>query len=544
VTGDPSGPLPPVCTRGFEDLIKRSETLGTRNALSTASGHDPSASPISDAKLSNQAFINNDDQWLQLANDLASEVTQRCFQAGLGEIKHELVSQLIIAIGKQLPKSLAKQFLLNPRGVIGSTASIVARETSKGILKVDPVGFALGIASETRVEFTRENVKSKPVEVEAWAWLIRETTVAYGFGTGLLPGAIAAQAIVSYTSLTEAYESRKVFNNELNKSLDADEKSRAANRFLKLRASYLAAGDPVTQRNELNNLANFLANAGRIILKEFADPVSQGNRYLCNLAQRRNLPCDITVPPVINEPGAQESWSITMDAENGLTGSEPTPDKATCLELLKIVKKAKEKYPGEIKAKWTCQKTGDLVNSNAARAPELPVSPVIDDYSVDYIAGKWKLKQTTAIYPTPDDSGIPLRQLKKSELLNAVALRFFTTNHGIVQIGQSKNVHFWRLIEGSPQQNFNIALVKGDKVAILRNFGEGECIVWYKENTYITDCPGEGETFAGDIIDRSVATAKTDIWVKVTTKNGEEGWVKNPDALCMSKYDADPLCGD
>jgi hypothetical protein len=192
---------------------------------------------------------------------------------------------------------------------------------------------------------------------------------------------------------------------------------------------------------------------------------------------------------------------------------------------------------------------------------DLPMLPVIDDSSVDIVRGKWRLNTPSELYKTPDDSSETFRQIKKDEWVNAVALQFYTRKYAVVELSQPKIVHFWDRSESGPRprQEFDVSLAKGDKVAILRYFGEGECVVWYKERIYISYCPGFDKTFQGDQLefsrdDKEVvaytvtldngnefaktveAELKSDLWAKVSTVDGAEGWLKNPDALCMSKH--------
>ena len=162
-----------------------------------------------------------------VASQIAFEITSRCVAAGIAEVEQRIIADFIVIVAQSLPEEVAKRITLNPRGVIGWTARIADKELARDIAKIDPVGFALGVASEALVEFVRSEAPHSTIlqnlGVEALTFSIRETTVAYAAARGGIQAAIAAQSIVSGTTLFEA--SQAVYDVTYARLTESDRKS-------------------------------------------------------------------------------------------------------------------------------------------------------------------------------------------------------------------------------------------------------------------------------------------------------------------------------
>ena len=489
VTGGQSGPLSPACTKGFEDLISRAEKAGAGQSANSI----PAITQGDDKKLSEEIERQFDSKVVKCGDSwFAAGGLQSFNGSGLLELKEPT---LHISSDKL------------------SNSDVANGVQFRGQLDV-------------KVKFYRE-YRHDENKWEAWREATNEAIgglpLFAGGGYGGFLHQIQSPGVFGVVVQNGQYSWDSSFTNAKKPAFDCSQ------------LPIVKIGDSTPQAAELlDNLG--VTDCGstklqRLFLQlaEAADATVAGFSF--NEACKAHDAC---YGDCLNRPLQRECDDQLLKDARSACESTHALGRDSCIatagKFFDFVTNKGEQFYNQ--AQKNCPTT------------QLPVLPVIDNYSVDVTTGKWKLKKATAIYPTADDSAKPLRQLKEGELLNAVALRFSTTSYAVAQIAKSKNIHFWRLIEGFPQQDFNVAMAAGDQVAILRYFGEGECIVWYKGETYISACPGDDETFSGDKITGSVERDKTDIWAKVTTKDGSEGWVKNPDTLCMSKYDTDPFCNN
>ena len=228
-----------------------------------------------------------------VAAQIAAEIAKRSVGAGIDVIKQKLVAEFIVDLAKGLPPEVAKQLTLNPRGVVGWAAKITSNELGRGIVKVDPLGFAIGVASEAVVEFIRsETAQSTTLQtfgIEFLARGVRESTVAYEWGHFGIHGAIAAQSIVSGATLFEASQAvYEVASAKLSQP-QRDALAKAAAEFLRLRATFKAETNAAQQLVDLRQINAYLSGDGRTVLLGFPDPDAQRQKYVCALAKLSSL---------------------------------------------------------------------------------------------------------------------------------------------------------------------------------------------------------------------------------------------------------------
>ena len=271
-------------------LASLAELKGNMNSCGTALAHG------SGATSSDQSSSQRQDDLGLVAAQITAEIAKRATNAGIDEIKQKLVAAFIVELAKELPPEVAKRLTLNPRGVIGWAAKITNKELGRDIVKLDPGGFALGVASEAIVEFIRsEMAHSTTLQnfgIEFLALGIRESTVAYAWGHFGIHAAIAAQSIVSGTTLLEASQSvYEVASSKLSQP-QRDAQAMAAAEFLRLRAKFKAETNPTQQLVHLQQINAYLSGEGRAVLSGYPDQVAQRQRYVCTLAKLSNLTID------------------------------------------------------------------------------------------------------------------------------------------------------------------------------------------------------------------------------------------------------------
>ena len=250
---------------------------------------------------------------VKVANDLAYEITKRCLEAGIGEVSANAVSEFIVGVAKSLPPQAAKLLTLNPRGVVGWSARITRNELANGFAKVDPLGFALGVASESLVEFLREELPksttTQNLRIELLVFSIRETTIAYAWTRGGIHAAIAAQSIVSGKTLFEALQAGYEVAEERFTRPQREEEQEIADEFLMLREAFKAETDPTLKRQQLSQLNAFLFGKGQRILKGFPDANSRRITYVCNLAKAGNVEWQCSSASVWGKPVSENPFA-------------------------------------------------------------------------------------------------------------------------------------------------------------------------------------------------------------------------------------------
>jgi hypothetical protein len=276
-----------------------------------------------------------DEQLTQFASDIAFAIVQKSLAKGVTTVSAAVLTEAVVGISKQFPAPLMKRFLLNPEGAIGLTARIVNERASMEILsKVDPLGFALGVFSEALVKYLRESWQETDTpKLELYVFMIRESTVAYGALRGGTKGAVAAQAMVTGKTLFEVYDSAKGLYKDKVALREAEKMTLVGNRFLELRAEFLAESDPKVQCGKLAEIATFLAGEGTtVLIKDGTDLKLQIDKYVSALAQRSNITCDIE--KLINTPKATET--------SPLTSCGSTLKERRALQAVELIKAALE----------------------------------------------------------------------------------------------------------------------------------------------------------------------------------------------------------
>ena len=171
-----------------------------------------------------------------------------------------------------------------------------------------------------------------------------------------------------------------------------------------------------------------------------------------------------------------------------------------------------------------------------ALSDEFPPMPFIDyGYQVDLVTGKWRLKRGHTLFDEIADKPRAIGTLNADETVVADQIAIRTFNYEIYEVNEPTVEKFWNHVmqKGVIETiNSQMALKKGDRIAVLSYFGEGECRVWFKGNTYVAVCP----TITG-AVDNQLTKRKSEIWARVVTNKGQRGYLRDPDALGMSKHD-------
>ena len=151
----------------------------------------------------------------------------------------------------------------------------------------------MGVASEALVEFIRNEMPhsttAQNFKIEGLALLIRESTVAYAYARGGIHAAVAAQTIVSGTTLFEAIQGGAELAWATYTQPQRDRRQSIGAEFLKLRATFKAETSAERKAQALALLDAFLAGPGRLLFEAFPDPAAQRKIYVCTLAKASNI---------------------------------------------------------------------------------------------------------------------------------------------------------------------------------------------------------------------------------------------------------------
>lgn len=217
---------------------------------------------------------------------------------------------------------------------------------------------------------------------------------------------------------------------------------------------------------------------------------------------------------------------ISKPADTGDSRAEQTPPSVS-----------QNSYPAQVEAAPPQARPSKKPDNKAAVGQALPPLPVIErDKEIDLYAGKWRLLKPFPLY-AKEGGGAVIKTLQKGQNLDGLSLAVHTLAYGVAELKrpltrQFSGDHFNQVTQ---QRELSvIPLQRGDKIAYISYFGEGECRVWVKGRTYISSCFGAGLDDVGDAeLERNAhysGKIKTTHWAWVRTPDGSKGWLWIKDA--------------
>lgn len=181
------------------------------------------------------------------------------------------------------------------------------------------------------------------------------------------------------------------------------------------------------------------------------------------------------------------------------------------------------KYPEQTVPTTSQAKKEKKQTKGAGAGQSLPALPFIErDKEIDLSAGKWRLKRPHPLYAKEGDA-IPIKTLPAGTKLDGLSLAVHTLSYEVVEIRKPRTIELWSdKFTKQGRETFRMALQKGDKIATLSYYGEGECRMWFKGRVYIGVCSGNEPDVPTDIHSGEM---KTDHWALVKMPDGSKGWL-------------------
>ena len=447
------------------------------------------------------------DYWVDVAAREAPDITRRFVNEGLSTVTAGLVSDTILALGSRMPEEIARTITLTPYGFLGWTARIVSKETTKDILKATPIGPAMmglviGVVAEAMVDGIREKCPCPALDnygaIEAEVWFLRQLSAAYAYKTAGMHGLIAAEAFITVVTLVEASKEGIKLGSDLRDEEESKILAAVMQRVKDFSKEINTEPDPQRRAEKLQSLDNYLRHEQTRLPGMAAQFDAWRQKLVANLAQIISLR---------EAPAKQGMQPVSPSMSDGL-----------------------------------------------------PPMPFIDyGYQVDLVTGEWRLKRGHTLFAEIADKPRAIETLNAGETVVADQIAIRTFNYEIYEVNEPTVEKFWNHVTEQGVLKIvdtQVALKKGDRIVVLSYFGEGECRVWFKGKTYVAVCPsntgliasacerpGIAKTYVAECppitgaVDNQLTKRRNEIWARVVTNKGLRGYLRDPDALGMSKHD-------
>lgn len=185
------------------------------------------------------------------------------------------------------------------------------------------------------------------------------------------------------------------------------------------------------------------------------------------------------------------------------------------------------KLPGQILSSLVLSITTPVLGQ------ELPPLPYIDQGACPFeccVYGSWTARQAVVTYAAPKDSSPVAFVIKKRQVVTAETGFVKTTKAGVTKVVKPISLGYDQDVS-DPAPEPHLHLRPGELLYTLHYQGEGFDLFWYRGKAYsdqiASDAPDTDPPHPElnlQVLSRPVAVW----WVKVRTKNGRIGWLKNP----------------
>lgn len=164
-----------------------------------------------------------------------------------------------------------------------------------------------------------------------------------------------------------------------------------------------------------------------------------------------------------------------------------------------------------------------------AKLPPLPLIVPSSKVVTAYGTGSWELRKATKLFSAAKTSSVVIKVLPKGTKVEAQQIEFHVLRYRISEAVRATSIEV-----GNAYKPKKLSLLQGDVIAeFLYTGDEGANNIIFRERPYPFF-----QDFASDDVSRQLNPFyDTELWARVKTKDGMVGWLQDPHANGMSRYE-------
>lgn len=174
-----------------------------------------------------------------------------------------------------------------------------------------------------------------------------------------------------------------------------------------------------------------------------------------------------------------------------------------------------------------------LLFTNAALGQEKPPLPYIDKGACPFeccVYGEWRANKPVTAYVEPKDKAGKAFTILKGQQVTAETGFVVTKKVGVTKVLKEITLGYEKGTE-EPNPTPKLSLKPGELLYTLHDEGEGYDLFWYKGKPYsdqISSDKPDPEPPPPGLNLQVLSRPEADWWIKVKTKEGKIGWIKDP----------------
>ena len=172
-------------------------------------------------------------------------------------------------------------------------------------------------------------------------------------------------------------------------------------------------------------------------------------------------------------------------------------------------------------------------SASADEGPRLPYTDVGACPFECCVYREWQAFAQVPAYEAPDNAAAIAFHIAHNESVTAETGQVVTIRAGVKEVRKAATIGFPVKPSASPTER-HLHVKPGDKLYSLHYVGEGYELFWYEGALYQDEIAeyrdGHGNLDPNRVTDE-VSRAEYVWWVRVRTKEGKVGWVRNPESF-------------